>query len=107
MEPNDLPIVCLPLNLSDESVASLIEFLHELIEALERHYAGQLLRRDHQQAADRSRAHLGGSIRRQSTILIITPACQSDAVSPRTSRQSATAKKSACRRQNRAVLRRR
>ncbi|MFC4311929.1 hypothetical protein ACFPN2_22800 [Steroidobacter flavus] len=50
MEPNDLPIVCLPLNLSDESVASLIEFLHELIDALERHYAGQLLRRDHQQA---------------------------------------------------------
>jgi hypothetical protein len=48
MEPNDLPIVCLPLNLSDESVASLIEFLHELIEALERHYAGQLLRHAHQ-----------------------------------------------------------
>jgi hypothetical protein len=50
MEPNDLPIVCLPLNLSDESVASLIEFLHELIEALERHYAGQLLRHNHQHA---------------------------------------------------------
>ena len=48
MEPNDLPIVCLPLNLSDESVASLIEFLHEFIEALERHYAGQLLRHAHQ-----------------------------------------------------------
>ena len=48
MEPNDLPIVCLPLNLSDESVASLIQFLHELIEALERHYAGQLLRHAHQ-----------------------------------------------------------
>jgi hypothetical protein len=45
MEPNELPIVCLPLDLSDESVASLIEFLHELIEALERHYAAQLLRR--------------------------------------------------------------
>ena len=50
MQPNDLPIVCLPLNLSDESVASLIEFLHELIEALERQYAGQLLRHDHQHA---------------------------------------------------------
>lgn len=47
MEPNDLPIVCLPLN-NDESAASLIEFLHELIEALERHYAGQLLRHAHQ-----------------------------------------------------------
>lgn len=49
MEPNDLPIVCLPLDLSDESAASLIEFLHELIEALERHYAGQLRRHAHQQ----------------------------------------------------------
>ena len=44
MEPNDLPIVCLPLELSDESAASLIEFLRNLIEALERHYAGELLR---------------------------------------------------------------
>ncbi len=51
MEPNDLPIVCLPLDLSDESVASLIEFLHTFIEALERHYTGQLLRHDHQHAA--------------------------------------------------------
>lgn len=50
MEPNDLPIVCLPLNLSDESVASLIEFLHELIEALERQYTGQLLRHARQHA---------------------------------------------------------
>lgn len=50
MEPNDLPIVCLPLNLSDESAASLIEFLHDLIAALERHYAGQLLRHDRQHA---------------------------------------------------------
>ena len=48
MEPNDLPIVCLPLNLSDESAASLIEFLHQLIAALERHYSAQLLRYDHQ-----------------------------------------------------------
>jgi hypothetical protein len=50
MQPNDLPIVCLPLNLSDESAASLIEFLHELIEALERHYTSQLLRHAHQHA---------------------------------------------------------
>jgi hypothetical protein len=46
MEPNDLPIVVLPLELSDDSAAILIEFLHELTDALERHYAGQLLRRD-------------------------------------------------------------
>jgi hypothetical protein len=44
MEPNDLPIVCLPLELSDESAASLIEFLQNLVDALERHYAGELLR---------------------------------------------------------------
>lgn len=50
MEPSDLPIVCLPLNLSDESAASLIEFLHELIAALERQYTGQLLRHSHQHA---------------------------------------------------------
>jgi hypothetical protein len=51
MEPNDLPIVCLPLDLSDESAASLIEFLQSLIEALERHYAGQLMRHDRQHAS--------------------------------------------------------
>ena len=48
MEPNDLPIVVLPLELSDDSAANLIEFLHALTEALERHYAGELLRREHQ-----------------------------------------------------------
>ncbi|HEX6642762.1 MAG TPA: hypothetical protein VF215_16705 [Thermoanaerobaculia bacterium] len=51
MEPNDLPIVCLPLDLSDASAASLIEFLQNLIEALERHYAGQLMRHDRQHAS--------------------------------------------------------
>ena len=44
MQPNDLPLVCLPLELSDESAAKLIEFLYELADALERHYAGQLMR---------------------------------------------------------------
>ncbi|MGA2397359.1 MAG: hypothetical protein ABSG30_04750 [Steroidobacteraceae bacterium] len=48
MEPNDLPIVVLPLELSDDSVANLIDFLRALIEGLERHYAGELLRREHQ-----------------------------------------------------------
>mgnify|MGYP001174108123 CR=1 FL=1 len=51
MEPNDRPIVCLPLGLSDESAASLIEFLQNLIEALERHYAGELLRHARQHAS--------------------------------------------------------
>jgi hypothetical protein len=45
MEPNDLPIVVLPLELSDDCAAILIDFLHDLAAALERHYAGQLLRR--------------------------------------------------------------
>jgi hypothetical protein len=44
MQPNDLPIVCLPMELTDESAAKLIEFLYELADALERHYAGQLMR---------------------------------------------------------------
>jgi hypothetical protein len=45
MEPNDLPIVVLPLDLSDDSAAILIGFLHDLTGALERHYDGLLLRR--------------------------------------------------------------
>jgi hypothetical protein len=45
LEPNDLPIVVLPLELSDDSAAILIDFLHDLAAAIERHYAGQLLRR--------------------------------------------------------------
>jgi hypothetical protein len=47
MEPNDLPIVVLPLELSDDSATILIDFLRDLTDALERHYAGQLLRRQH------------------------------------------------------------
>ena len=42
LQPNDLPLICLPTELSDESAASLVEFLHELTEALERHYFAQL-----------------------------------------------------------------
>ena len=45
MQPNDLPIVCLPEDLPDEAAASvLVAFLHDLTEAFERLYAGQLLR---------------------------------------------------------------
>ena len=54
MEPNDLPIVVLPLELSDDSAANLIDFLHDLTVALQRHYAGQLLRR--QQTLRQSRS---------------------------------------------------
>lgn len=44
LEPNDLPLVCLPVGLSDEAAAQLLEFLQALAEAVERHYAGQLQR---------------------------------------------------------------
>ncbi len=47
MQPNDLPIVCLPMDLSDEAAAAVVDFLHELTEALERHYCAQLLRHAH------------------------------------------------------------
>ena len=36
------------MDLSDESAAALIEFLYQLTEALERHYAGLLINRAHQ-----------------------------------------------------------
>ena len=44
LQPNDLPLLCLPIDLSDEAAAKLVEFLHELTEALERHYCAQLRR---------------------------------------------------------------
>lgn len=44
MEPNDLPIVCIPLALPDEAAAELLQFLHNLTDTVERHYCGQLLR---------------------------------------------------------------
>lgn len=47
LQPNDLPLVCLPTELSDEAAAKLLEFLHELTEALERHYCAQLRRYYH------------------------------------------------------------
>jgi hypothetical protein len=48
MQPNDLPIVCLPLELCGDDAAALIDFLYQLIEALERHYDGLLINRAHQ-----------------------------------------------------------
>lgn len=43
-EPNDLPVVGIPTDLSDEAAAQLLEFLHELSAAIERHYYAQLRR---------------------------------------------------------------
>ena len=44
MEPNDLPIVCIPLELPDEAAAELLRFLRQLTDTVERHYFGQLHR---------------------------------------------------------------
>jgi hypothetical protein len=44
LKPNDLPLICLPTELSDEAAAILVEFLHELTDALEQHYFAQLRR---------------------------------------------------------------
>ena len=52
LKPNDLPLVCLPIDLSDEAAAALVEFLHEFSEAFERHYAAQLMRYSHDRPTD-------------------------------------------------------
>ena len=44
LKPNDLPLICLPIDLSDEAVAKLLEFLQELTEAIESQYYAQLTR---------------------------------------------------------------
>jgi hypothetical protein len=44
LEPNDLPLVCLPLELPAPAAAELVAFLHQLSAAIERHYAGGLHR---------------------------------------------------------------
>ena len=48
LKPNDMPLVCLPLGLCDDDAATLLQFLYDLTEALERHYAGELMRRNQQ-----------------------------------------------------------
>lgn len=58
LQPNDLPLLCLPTDLSDEAAAKLIEFLHELTESLERHYCAKLRR--HYNANDIAARSLGG-----------------------------------------------
>jgi hypothetical protein len=41
-QPNDLPLVCVPTELSGAAAAKLVEFLYEIIEALDRHYDSQM-----------------------------------------------------------------
>ena len=50
MEPNDLPIVCIPLELPVEAAAELLQFLGHLTQTIERHYFGEL----HRLAQERS-----------------------------------------------------
>src|SRR5260370_40448048 len=51
MEPNDLPIVCIPLELPAEAAAELLQFLTHLTETIERHYFGELHRLAQQRSA--------------------------------------------------------
>jgi len=44
LKPNDLPLICLPLGLSDEAATTLLEFLQEFTEALESQYYAQITR---------------------------------------------------------------
>jgi hypothetical protein len=44
MEPKYLPLILLPLELSDESAALLLDYLYDLTHMLEQHYAEQLTR---------------------------------------------------------------
>ena len=53
LEPNDLPLVCIPLELPAPAAAELIDFLHQLTATIERHYAGELHR--HYQERDAAR----------------------------------------------------
>ena len=54
MEPNDLPLVCLPVGLDAKAAAQMLEFLEAFTEAFERHY-GSLIQqyyRDSRQRED-------------------------------------------------------
>jgi hypothetical protein len=44
MAHEHVPVVALPDQLSDQTVAQLVESLYEIARALENHYAGQLHR---------------------------------------------------------------
>lgn len=47
LQPDDLPALFLPRNLSAAGAGQFVEALHELIAAMERHYGAQLLRYYH------------------------------------------------------------
>lgn len=53
LEPSKMPLMGLPLELSDEAATELIDFLYALIEALEHHYYAQLIRYSHREDHER------------------------------------------------------
>ena len=59
MQPNDLPIVFLPLDLT--AAAALVAFSYDLTQTLERHYAGRLLRHAHNRYYRSPHANLLGN----------------------------------------------
>lgn len=44
MNLEDLPLMLVPTDLSDETVVAIIDLLNDVIHALERQYTGQILR---------------------------------------------------------------
>jgi hypothetical protein len=54
MTLEDLPLMLVPTDLSDETVVAVIDLLNDLIRTLERQYTGQILRyyRNHPGQAD-------------------------------------------------------
>jgi hypothetical protein len=46
-QPDELPALFLPRNLSAAAAADFVDALHQLIAAMERHYGAQLLRYYH------------------------------------------------------------
>ena len=54
MTLDDLPLMLVPTDLSDETVVAIIDLLNDLIETLEGQYTGQILRyyRDNPRQAD-------------------------------------------------------
>ena len=57
LQPNDLPLVCLPLELPPAAAAEVVVFLHELADALERHYGAQI--KHHYEATARAPGSCG------------------------------------------------
>ena len=44
MNLEDLPLMLVPTDLSDETVVAIVDLLNEMIRTLERQYTGQILR---------------------------------------------------------------